>query len=281
MSLENEYIDDFYVASHKDNIPLSKRLEYFRLVNEKYRELSPSLRNQTTRAKMLNALISEHRSNSLYRKHNDASDLLINYWVNHIRQISLIYGESNNISSFQGITKDFVKKIIELSEDVDNLLRIDAVLEKSGIILIVDNSISGLKADGVVFLNGNNQAVIGLSLRFSRLDNFWFTLIHELSHLVLHYDQLHQPIIDDLEQESDDIIERQANKLAKDLLIPRNVWRNLQRCYHPDKGNLLKFSRELKVHPAILAGLLRYDLNNFTLYSDIVNSINTREILGV
>ena len=71
-----------------------------------------------------------------------------------------------------------------------------------------------------------------MSLRFARYDQFWFTLMHELSHICLHIDLLDSPIIDSLYDSEDnpienieeDEIEDQANMLARLSLIPRNIW---------------------------------------------------------
>jgi len=35
---------------------------------------------------------------------------------------------------------------------------------------------------------GNVRPVIGLTLRYDRIDNFWFCLLHELAHVGLHLD---------------------------------------------------------------------------------------------
>ena len=34
----------------------------------------------------------------------------------------------------------------------------------------------------------NGAPVAALTLRYDRLDNFWFTLLHELAHIALHMD---------------------------------------------------------------------------------------------
>ena len=60
-----------------------------------------------------------------------------------------------------------------------------------------------------------------MTLRYSRLDNYWFVLFHELSHIILHYDKLQSPIFDDLDKESGDDIELDANYYAMEHLVPR------------------------------------------------------------
>jgi len=73
-----------------------------------------------------------------------------------------------------------------------------------------------------MLLNGKTP-VIGLTLRHDRIDNFWFTLLHELAHLVEHYQVLSSTdhvFFDELDIETDDEIEAQADRLAKNSLVP-------------------------------------------------------------
>ena len=67
-----------------------------------------------------------------------------------------------------------------------------------------------MSADGAVFHPSTGHPVIAMSLRFPRLGYFWFTLLHELAHLVLHADQLKEPVFFDVEGEEKDRAERAA-----------------------------------------------------------------------
>lgn len=71
--------------------------------------------------------------------------------------------------------------------------------------------------DGVV-IKTDNGPVIGMSLRYDRVDNFWFTLIHELSHIAKHYKEQNSIIVDDLDSnihQNCEKIENEANELTK------------------------------------------------------------------
>ena len=48
-------------------------------------------------------------------------------------------------------------------------------------------------------LTQKDNPVIGLTLRHDRLDNFWFTLMHQLAHIVLHYNRAIGVFYDELE----------------------------------------------------------------------------------
>ena len=42
--------------------------------------------------------------------------------------------------------------------------------------------------DGAAIKLDDGRPVIGMTLRYDRIDNFWYTLLHELSHVGLHLD---------------------------------------------------------------------------------------------
>ena len=58
-----------------------------------------------------------------------------------------------------------------------------------GIRFIVVEPLPGIKVDGVALWLDNESPVIGVSVRFDRIDAFWFTLMHEFSH-IYHGDAL-------------------------------------------------------------------------------------------
>ena len=59
-------------------------------------------------------------------------------------------------------------------------------LAHSGIPLVVEPHLPQTYLDGAAFLLPAGRPVIGLTLRYDRLDNFWFVLFHELAHVVKH-----------------------------------------------------------------------------------------------
>src|SRR4030042_1351312 len=58
-----------------------------------------------------------------------------------------------------------------------------AFLEKMGIILAVEPHLPRTHLDGAAMLRSDGTPVVALTLRYDRLDNFWFTLSHELAHI--------------------------------------------------------------------------------------------------
>lgn len=221
--------------------------------------------------------IHKDRCGVLYRKSDSSNEVLISLWLSHLKSTSEIEYFIKKPPQFTGITKEDLRNIARMSPDVHSINKLPEILLDYGIILIYQKSFNGMKLDGVSFKLSTGTPVIGLSFRFKRLDYFWFTLMHELSHLSLHYELLDNPILDELDVDSDSPIEVAANRMAKAAFVDRHIWRNCTPKYDKSIGAINKFAHEVNIHPAIIAGLLRKESGDFKAYSTIVNDFNVRE----
>lgn len=218
------------------------------------------------------------QSKTLFKKKNDAPMALAIHWLSLIREQANIIALKNKIPELN-LTEDVLSELSHESVDVRKLPLIQDILLTHGIILLYQESIPGMKLDGASFLLDGKIPVIGMTLRYSRLDNYWFVLFHELSHIIKHYDRLKMPIFDDLDEESEEDIEMEANGLALNSLIPRYKWRTCGLHYNENEATLYSFAKELNINPAIVAGRYQKEKNKYSIFSSIVNSVNTREVL--
>ncbi|MEG2269334.1 MAG: ImmA/IrrE family metallo-endopeptidase, partial [Acinetobacter sp.] len=99
-----------------------------------------------------------------------------------------------------------------------------------------------------------NEPVIGLTLRFSNIDSFWFTLMHELSHVKLHLSQ-DNFFLENIEKLHANKIEDEANELASKALIDISD-DHLINIY--DAKQVKRIADDLDIHPDIIAGRIRY-----------------------
>jgi HTH-type transcriptional regulator/antitoxin HigA len=84
-------------------------------------------------------------------------------------------------------------------------------------------------------------------------------------------------ILDDLEHSSDDKREAEANRIARDAFIPRSLWKSSDAYLSPSRESILSFSKELKIHPAIVAGRLRKETGNFNQFTDLIGHGEVRK----
>ena len=209
-------------------------------------------------------------SKTLFKKNNNAKDIIINFWLHNVNAKVNIMESLPSLEDFKGLSLVDIKEIINLSTNPKSYLTIPSLLLKKGIILIYEKSIQGLNVDGVVYKNEKGNPIVSLSVRHNRIDNFWFTLAHELSHIFLHYDFLDNVIIDDFDEKESSQIELEANKLAGDLLIPKNIWRGCPVKYSTNSSDIISFSKQYNINPAILAGRIRNERGNFSIFNDII-----------
>lgn len=217
---------------------------------------------------------------ALYRKRNDASEVLTNLWLSAVRQTAGWYVAANSTPVFQGLEKSVLADLPREFQNPKNLKKIGPYLACHGIVFICEDSIASMKLDGAVFSLASGQIVVALSLRYARLDHFWFSLMHELAHVVLHADQLDKPILDDFDDSFESLVERQADRLASDSLIPRNEWRSCPARYTNSADDIVSFAERLGIPSQCVAGRLQRELGRYDLFSEIINKYNVREIFN-
>lgn len=218
--------------------------------------------------------------NALFRARHDASDVGTLIWLSRVRSIAEWSVASGLVTEFRGLDQAIIKEVAHSSLSIDSTKGLDSLLARNGIILVHELAMPGTKVDGCCFRLDSGHAVIGLSLRFARLDNYYFTLAHELAHIFLHSEHLASPIIDDLEEPNDgDVLEIQANRFARDVLIPRNEWRTCPARTSLQEDDVRDFAKKIGVAPQIVAGRLRWELRRHDLFAGLIHETDVRELL--
>jgi len=153
-------------------------------------------------------------------------------------------------------------------EDGPELVR--EALAELGIAFVVLDHLPGTYLDGAAMCRrSDNVPIIALTRRHDRLDNFWFTLLHEFMHVVLHLAPDRPLIVDDLEVRGEDEFEDEADRHAQAALIPPKIWsRNNSQDF--DLEDVARTAREASVHPAIVAGRWQREHNDYRRFAKFV-----------
>ncbi|MBJ8552659.1 ImmA/IrrE family metallo-endopeptidase [Acinetobacter bereziniae] len=151
-------------------------------------------------------------------------------------------------------------------------------LENKGIAVVIEPQLKGTLLDGAALKDKDGTPIIGLTLRYDRLDNFWFTLMHEVIHVWKHLSG-EDAFVDNLDASSEDRREAEANRLASEAFIPRGMWRRTDAFKQPSKLNIEILAQELRIHPAIIAGRLRKDLSNYGIFNDLIGQGQVKKVL--
>jgi HTH-type transcriptional regulator/antitoxin HigA len=216
---------------------------------------------------------------TLFRKSAKADENLLAIWQARARAEAEYRCLAEERPAFTGLTKEHLRKLTQMSVDPQVVRELPTILANFGIILVYVYALPGMSADGAVFRLSTGQPVVAMSLRFPRLDYFWFTLLHELAHFVLHVDQLKEPVFFDVEAEEKDRAEKAANRLARDSMVDRESWRSCAPKYDISDRAVHTYAAEQGVHPSLIAGLLRKESGNYKRYNSIINEHDVRAII--
>jgi HTH-type transcriptional regulator/antitoxin HigA len=167
----------------------------------------------------------------------------------------------------------FLAQLVHLSWHQNGMRMACELVEGKGIPVVIERHLAGTQLDGAAFLDQDGGPVIGLTLRFDRIDHFWFTLLHELAHVMKHLSNPGDAFLDRLEDsDATEALEIEANRIARDSLIPRAAWRRSEILSSPSRERIIRFANEQKIHPAIVAGRVRRESGNFLAFGDLLGS---------
>lgn len=155
--------------------------------------------------------------------------------------------------------------------------KVVGALKEAGIKIVYQEKYEKTPIDGVSFWSEGNPA-IGLTLRHNRIDNFAFTLFHELGHVYLHLINDNQAEFIDIDKNDADYKnskeEKEADEFAVNNLIDKQEWNTffIKDRYYSDK-DIIQFARKIKINPAIVKGRICHETGNYIRRTRIKDEI--------
>lgn len=175
------------------------------------------------------------------------------------------------------IDRAFVAELVRLSYFEAGPTLAKELLQKHGVHLVVERHLPKTHLDGAALRLPDGSPVVALTLRYDRLDHFWFTLCHELAHVALHIDRADvEAIFDDLAHSGTERIEKEADAFAAEALIDPKRWRASGLATRPTREGVLDLANELRISPAIPAGRVRFETRDYKLFPDLVGNGRVR-----
>lgn len=173
---------------------------------------------------------------------------------------------------------EFIRQVAKLSSANTGPKLAQEFLAMKGILLIAEPELPGMKLDGAVIRDDDGTPIIGLTLRQDRLDNFWFTLMHELAHLLKHFTNQSVAFVDDVTNlDTSDPRELEADALASECLIPRSIWRRAGAAKSRSREDIETLANSLCISPAIVAGRIRKETGNWSILSKYIGQDEVRK----
>jgi len=201
-------------------------------------------------------------------------------WLARVREVAQSRTYLHGRFTRESLNEEALAYLVKLSwmERGPQLAR--EFLEERGVAVVIEPHFKGSGLDGAALLSRGGTPIIGLTVRHNRLDNFWFTLLHECVHAWKHLNASGLRAIADLDierPESEPIdIEKEANSLAAELLLPRDVWRRSEACMNPSAEAIHELASKYQISPAIIAGRLRFERKDYRAFSRLIGNGQVR-----
>ncbi|MEX2410955.1 MAG: ImmA/IrrE family metallo-endopeptidase [Candidatus Paceibacterota bacterium] len=154
----------------------------------------------------------------------------------------------NSIDEIKELTKEKSPSIF--------LPKLKEIFADCGVKFVVLKTPSKCPINGAIRFVEKNQPLLILSFRYKTDDHFWFTIFHEIGHLLLHdFDQLYLER-DDFKKQINDI-EREANKFSETVLLSGLDKRELEKIPRNHK-EIIRKAVQLDISPGILVGQMQF-----------------------
>lgn len=241
------------------------------------RELVTELIEKAGHKEVADALF---RKNDQNRANAKANPYALNAWC---WQILAQANENERRRSFKPIDDPagLMTEVAKLSPAIDGPLRALDFLAEHGIAVEIARHLPGTHLDGAAMKSTDGSPVIGLTLRYDRLDHFWYTLEHELAHALYHLGDSDDPFFDDLGLKSAECKEADADAKARAALIPDDIWSASDVNTDPSVAAVIGLAYELGIHPAVVAGRYRHENKDYRRFSQLVGSNIVRDLFDV
>lgn len=167
------------------------------------------------------------------------------------------------------------KSLLKMLNDIKACTRLDIgkalneverLLSKCGVALVIVPALHKTGISGCTRWVRKKKAIIALTLRYKWEDQIWFTLFHELGHVLLHRrtysfildnpeDQLTDGVVDPEMQ----AVEEEANRFAADIMIPPKLLQEFISFGIFESEYIQRFAEAIGISPGVVVGRLQRD----------------------
>jgi len=230
-----------------------------------------------------NSVQKENYLTEIYHRKNVRSGSKIDNYALTAWQVRVLQKAFFKPKSLKGtfdpkkINKEWLRKLVSLSAEDNGPLLAKDYLENNGIHLIIERRLEGTFLDGAAMIGIDKAPIIAMTLRYDRLDNFWFVLFHELGHVIKHlYNKDEDEFFDDVYTKSTDVRELEADEFALETLIPKAEWELSPVKFFATPEIISQQAREWKISEAIIAGRIRKEQDNYLELGNMVGEGKVR-----
>jgi HTH-type transcriptional regulator / antitoxin HigA len=147
------------------------------------------------------------------------------------------------------------------------------LLADCGVVLAMLPHLSKTYANGATFWISPEKAVLLMSIRGSWADIFWFSLFHELAHILRHDKRMTFIEDGDANPEVKEQ-EMEADLFAADQLIPSKAYKELEKSTFHSPQVIQTMAQKIGIHAGIIVGRLQYD--RYVPQNSLLNKLRAR-----
>lgn len=147
-----------------------------------------------------------------------------------------------------------IRRLTKLKNPSSFIPKLRAICSSAGVALVFLRAPSGCRVSGATRFPSSNKALIAMSFRHLSDDHFWFTLFHEIGHLLLHG---RDATFVEGEAADTSNTEKEANDFSAHVLIPPEYLEELQDVRHGTKS-VIRFAVSIDVAPGIVVGQMQH-----------------------
>ncbi|WP_428414890.1 ImmA/IrrE family metallo-endopeptidase [Pararhizobium sp.] len=192
---------------------------------------------------------TDFRKSNTFSSHDDATLLWLRRGELESDMINTRAWEPGNLED--RITA--IRKLSQVRHPQSFLPKLRELCAEAGVALVVVKAPKGCRASGAARMVDPDKAMLLLSFRYRTDDQFWFTVFHEIGHLLLH--KAHT-FLDSDETPYDDR-EEEANEFAQGCIIPENRASEFERL-GTDRDSILRFSVSLGIAAGMTVGQMQH-----------------------
>lgn len=195
----------------------------------------------------------------------EPNDYAISAWLRAVE----LRAEEIDVQDFEENT------LLEMLDDIKACTRMDigkalnkveGLLSESGVALAIVPALPNTGISGCTRWVSKKKPIVAITLRYKWDDQIWFTLFHELGHVLLHRKK-HTLILDNPNEQLTDgvvdpemqAVEEEANRFAADILIPPKLLQRFISFGMFESEYIEQFAEAIAIAPGIVVGRLQRD----------------------
>lgn len=146
-----------------------------------------------------------------------------------------------------------IRALVRIKKPANFFPKLVEIGRACGVAIVFVRTPAGCRASGATHFESDDKAIIQLSFRYRADDHFWFTVFHEVGHLLLHPAS---PLFVEGQDYETTEEESEANRFASEILLPDEFEAEL-RLLRRDFRAYARLAKRIGVSPGVLVGQMQ------------------------